>query len=116
MRAYTVVTDDYEGFILAIAADTAKEARLIAYNSGDCDIPWIEIKTEWHKGVDVTGIQKGVIPLIEGLKLGLYGWAETDCPKCEELERIFLQKDGSLSCMKCWEDRAIIQQHVPPDN
>lgn len=115
MRVYTVITDEYEGLILAIAADTAKEARVIAYQSGDCDLNWIDIKTEWHKGVDTTGLDKGVIPIIRGLELGLYGGAEMPCPKCGNDARVSLHDDKSVSCMKCYEDRAIIQQLLQPD-
>ena len=112
MRAYTVTVDEDEGTVLGIVSDTAKEARIIAFNTGDIDRPWIEVKAEWHKNVDVSGLEKGIVPLIEGVKRGIYGWAETQCPKCGNNSRIFLQKDGSVTCMKCLEDSAIIEQQV----
>jgi hypothetical protein len=108
LRSYTVEIDEWEDFVLGIVADTSNEARKIAYESGECDRPWIEIKAIWVKHADVTGIEKGVIPLMEGVKRGIYGWAETKCLNCGNDSRIFLQNDKSVMCMKCWEDRAII--------
>lgn len=108
-KAYTVDTNEWEGFVLGIVAETSKEARQIAYYSGECDRPWIEINARWLKGVDVNGLEKGIVPLLEGVKRGIYGWAETECPECKKQSRIFLQDDGSVMCMKCWEDHAIIQ-------
>lgn len=101
MRIYTVVTDEYEGWIIAIAAETAKEARLIAYHNERCELLWLDIKPEWRKQFDATGLEKGVVSDVEGLKRGLYGWVEMDCPKCGEFHKCHLQKDGIISCDEC---------------
>ena len=104
MRAYNVVTDEYEGHIVSIVADSSKEARLIAYNSGECDLPWIEIKPKWNKNIDVSGLQKGVVPPIDGLKVGLYGWIEDECPNCKKLVNLYLSIKETLLCAKCCEE------------
>lgn len=112
MRVYTVITDEYEGFILAIAADSAKEARLIAYHNIDCDLPWIEIKPKWQKGIDVTGLEKGRIPLKQGVKLGLYGWIEDECPKCGKFKKLTLTDSDMILCSDCEEGEKYVDSQI----
>ena len=101
MRVYTVVYDECEGFLIAIAADTAKEARRIAYHDERCDLNWLDIKPEWKKDYNASGLEKGVVSDVEGLKRGFYVWVEMDCPKCGEPNQCYLQEDGTISCNEC---------------
>lgn len=116
MRAYTVDIDEDEGTIIGVVADTAKEAKGIAYYAESIDREWIHVTAKWCKGVDVSGLSKGVIHPYEGVKLGIYGWVEDTCPVCKKTEQLYLQSDGTITCNECYEDRAIIQQQLQPDS
>ena len=103
MRCYSVVIDDDEGFIIAIIANTAKEARAIAYHSDYCcEQDWIDIHPKWVKNVDTTGLQEGVISILKGMELGIYDWAEMHCPICDSFRRVELYDNVQISCYECY--------------
>lgn len=77
---------DGEG--IAVIAYTAKAAKKIAWNRGECDGSWIETKVERFSWVDITGLPDGhVLSTEEGMKRGAY---MPDCAVC-----------GSIDCGSC---------------
>lgn len=102
LKIYIVNLDD-EFHVLGIAAETAREARKIAYEDDGCEgMSWIKISPILNKNIDTAGLEKGVIPAIEGLKRNLFSCIEEDiCPICGRLRTIFMSEDGSISCAEC---------------
>ena len=94
MRAYQVsgsIEDDYVVFI----AETAKEAKSMSAGHDvvwDCD--YIDVRVKWMKGKDVSGLAKGEVDLLEGLKRYMYYFVYgVACPYCGHDEcnnRIYL--------------------------
>ena len=83
MRAYMISDGEQEGCVVFVA-DTAKEARNMAVGHDmimDCD--FIDIRVRWCRDVDVSGLDKGEIPVLEGLYRGAYLYVfGLPCPHC----------------------------------
>ena len=84
MRAYQITESDCGESSVVFIAETAKEAKKMSVGHdviADCD--YIDIRVTWLKGKDVSGLAKGEVDILEGLKRGMYyfvyGFA---CPHC----------------------------------
>lgn len=73
---------DGEG--IAAVAYTAKEAKKIVWNKGECDGSWIETTVRKLPDVDIAGLGGGYIfGAQEGMKRGAY---HPDCAVCGEID------------------------------
>ena len=121
MKAYFFELDDYEGSGIAIIAENTKEARKIAVHYND-DYNYVEMCShiKLMKNADTSDLTKGIVDdqvtSLEGVRRGLYGWTIGKCAKCNEETELYLQDNGDVCCNHCYEDRAIIQQPLQPDN
>ena len=114
MRAYYVTTEYSEGGV-GIIADSAKEAKAIAFGHecfGD-DAEWIDLRVKWKRNVNVTGLPKGEIDLMEGLLRGLYGYiyGAGSCPVCEDgcdYGNPLVYDSGIVRCQACEEKAEIL--------
>ena len=108
MRAY-YVRDMYvdEGGV-GIVADTAQEAKTLAFGHDELqEAEWIDLRVKWKKNVNTTGLPKGEIDLLEGLLRGLYGCVYgLLCPVCKEygdLGNPIVFDSGIMRCQECEE-------------
>ena len=103
-RAYYVYIDLAEGECVAVVAENTREAKKIGFEALreiDLDFEWTELRVKWIRDANVDGLQKGVVDVIEGLKRGIYSYAEGfECPKCGE-EGILIYKNGEVICLDC---------------
>ena len=81
------VKEEEADFGIGVIADSAKEAKKIAWDSGREyleDSLYIDVTAKWIKGANVSGLKKGICSLtLDGLKRGIYGYIENeDCPNC----------------------------------
>ena len=83
MRAY-ITTDLAEEYAVAFVADTAREARNMAIGHDVLsDLDFVDIRIKWLKGIDIAGLPKGEIGVMEGLKRGAYAYIfGLPCPHC----------------------------------
>lgn len=104
MRAYFVQGRDCD-YGVAIIAETAKSARNLAIgHDALLDVDFIDIEVRWKRGTDVTGLPRGEVECLEGLRRGLYGWIMGECPNCrKDAEQIECAK-GAYSCESCRSD------------
>lgn len=100
MRGY-YVGDDYDTGI-AVVATSAKEAKKIAYKELRSDYEWIDIKVDWIKEADVTGLPVGIVEdarvaLVRGLYAYIY---EDECEECL-MDTDLVAYEGRALCSKC---------------
>jgi len=102
-RGYFVYEkDELEG--IGVVATTAKEAKNIAYSSGEIDCDWIDMRVRWERDAEVDPIPMGVVlDMREGLLCGLYGYVE-GC-KCDDCgaDTVLRAHDGRALCDECIE-------------
>ena len=104
MKGYFVffVEDD---FGVAVVAQTAKEAKKLAYNSGWLDDgEWIDLRARWIRTANIIGLEKGVLNNHkDALKRGFYGYIEGyKCDGCNR-EEILYESGGRAICWNCME-------------
>jgi len=83
MRAYSLRACCGDGHVVYVA-DTAREAKVLGFGNDNLyEYDWIDIRVNWRRDVDVTGLPKGEIDLMEGLKRGAYSYIfGIPCPMC----------------------------------
>ena len=100
MRAYLITEPSGEDCVVFIA-ETAKEAKKMSFGHdvvAECD--YIDIRVRWQKGKDVSGLAKGEVDLLEGLKRGMYTFVYgVACPHCGHDE--YANKIYADFCDKC---------------
>ena len=103
-RGYFVHSQD-ESWGLGVVATTAKEAKNIAFASGELiDVDWIDIRVRWERSAEVEELPIGiVIDMRLGLLCGLYGFVEGY--KCDECgaEDVLRLCSGKALCDVCIE-------------
>jgi hypothetical protein len=103
LRGYFVYGYD-ETWGIAVVAQTARQAKIIAYGTGELigDV-WIDIRARWMRGADVNGLDVGVLRnLHEGLLRGFYMYIEGKCDECSEESQLELCS-GKALCFDCME-------------
>lgn len=84
MRAYLINGDDDDYGCVVFVAETAQDAKRLAVGHdvlANCE--YIDIRVNWCKDVDVSGLPEGEIDIFEGLKRGAYEYVYgVPCPKC----------------------------------
>lgn len=106
MKAYEVYGDmdrfsEGQGYFAVVVADSKEEVKMIVDNDGDYfgDLEDLEIKVNGY--IDVSGMEKGIISGIDGLKLGWFSLIKDNCPVCNRFRKLYLQEDGSVLCAEC---------------
>lgn len=104
---YACVKDNDDDGGVSVIAHNIIEARRMArstdfiMNSLD---EFIDLRVNWQKDIkeeQIKDLQYGEVEMIEGLKLGIYGWCEEYCKKCRHDQRI--DQDEHI-CDKCGYD------------
>ena len=105
MKAYFVTFDDYENTGLAFVAPNIKEARKLAWKSGEWDGRYIDIKPTQIQGANVDGLSVGEVKAtIDALKRGIYYTVDDKCPICGKMRDISLSDEyGEYMCAECEE-------------
>ncbi len=102
-RAYTVSFEDDE-FSEGVIANSAKEAKLIAWKESEWlrynNDPYIELKVKWVKDAIVDNIAYGLITdnWVEALKAKVFGFVIAECPICHDETELWLFDGGVVSC------------------
>lgn len=101
MRGY-FVHDVNEEYGIAIVARTAREAKKIGAEHLDFD-EYTDLRVNWQKEADVSGLLVGRVDNIEALHRGLYGWAYTTCEICGKSNSKCEMLNGIIACLDCIE-------------
>ena len=98
---------------IAVIAESHNEAKKIGWNWWGSeygnDAEFIDQRCSLIKKANVEGLHKGAFDdLKEGLRRGLYGYAEyEDCEKCGQESRVSLV-NGKILCSDCeWEEENV---------
>jgi hypothetical protein len=108
-RGYYAYNDDDDQGCLAIVASSAKEAKKIAWKSGEIiygDTGWLAIHVKWVRDAVVSDLPVGIVhdtrdALLRGL---YYGIKEYPCDEC-----------GNDSDVKCHNGRALCDECIEHD-
>ena len=102
-RGYFVHPDD-EFWGIGVVATTAKEAKKLAFTSGELiDVDWIDIRVRWERSARVEELPIGIVSNMRtGLLCGLYGWIEGKCERCG-VETVLRECKGEALCDECIE-------------
>jgi hypothetical protein len=113
MRAYFVVFDEYENTGIAFVAQNSKEARKMAWKSGEWDGNYIDIKPVEIKGANVDSLPPGeVMATIDALKRKIYCTVDDKCPICGKVKDISFSEDyDAYMCAGCEEDIWQAEKH-----
>lgn len=117
MKAYFWKPSSEEEFGIAVVAENNKEARKIGWTFWGCEYgneaEFTEQRCTLIKDCRIDGLPKGPVDnLIEGLKHGLYCYAEeSECPRCgRDGQRVMFDNgfycgncEGFDKCLKCGE-------------
>ena len=106
LKAYTwAPSDDADDGCLVVIANNGKEAKKIGYSYWcsefmGFDGEYIDIRVTRNKEGNIEGLSKGVLDNYnDGLKRGLYGYVEGECPRCGSEGRY--QWDNGFFCWNC---------------
>ena len=102
LRVYKVYeVDETAGF--AVVAHSAKEAKKLGYYSGQLLSDWVDLRVNWLKGADVTGLTCGVMDTEEAVKRGIFDYAvNVTCDICGK-DRTCRYLNKKLVCFDCEE-------------
>ena len=106
-RGYFTYNETDEDAGLAVVATSAREARMIAYKSGEFiygDTNWIDVRAIWVRNADVSGLPIGVAQdsrdaLLRGLYGSVYEYPCDECGKDADVQA----HDGRVLCPACIE-------------
>ena len=90
MNQYTrkgyIVQEKDEVYGIAVVATSSKEAKKIAFNIGELDCDWIDVRVSWRKEANVMDLPIGIIQDdMLALRRGVYSWIEEeDCDICHD--------------------------------
>lgn len=76
--------DDVYG--IAVVATSSKNAKKIAFNSGELDCDWIDVRVFWRKEANVLDLPVGIVQdETLALRRGIYSWIEDGkCDICHD--------------------------------
>ena len=108
LRAYfwQCHTDDETGIV--IIAGSVKEAKVLGTAEWGRTVghepDWfINQCCKWQRNANITGLSKGFVNELEGLRRGLYGWVEDGaCDVCSN-DRHLTSINGKAMCSTCEE-------------
>jgi hypothetical protein len=102
-RAYQIV-DEWNDVCTAVIAKNLREAKKIGFNElhGEYASEFTDIRVKWLKGIELRGLDFGIVDPYIGLKRGIYDWADGyECPKCKRTgERLFYE-NNEIICEEC---------------
>ena len=103
LRAY-FVRDYDEATGIAVVAESAKEAKTLAYASGGLPFSeYIDLRVHWVRNAEVSGLEKGLIKNdTDALKRGMYSEIEGRCEECGINGRVRVIK-GKVVCIDCYD-------------
>ena len=90
---------------IAVVAATAKQAKKIAFASGEFpDTAWTDLRVWWMKDADITGLEEGILlNYRDGLLRRLYTYVEGKCDGCGD-ESCLRECNGKALCQACEEN------------
>lgn len=108
-RAYfcSGTDDDYGG--IAVVASSSNEARRIAWRKaggdlGACD-SYFDVRARWVKDAKIEDLEIGTVinDGIDGLRRGVFGWTEDECPICKDgkIWKHLILENGVVCCYDC---------------
>lgn len=107
-RGYFVYPDG-EFWGIGVVASTAKEAKNIAFTSGELiEVDWIDIRVRWQRSAEVDVLPVGIVQdWHTGLLCRLYDFIEGDkCDNCGK-EEVLTLRNGKALCDDCIEKECI---------
>lgn len=117
LKAYIWMPQKDSDSCICIIAESVKEAKKMGWNFWACeygnDYDFYEqrcnqLKEKKYGKINIEGLSKGpVIDILDGLKRGLYGYAEEEtCPRClNEGCTVFYDNDkNEFSCYACQDN------------
>jgi hypothetical protein len=104
LRAYFAQDAGEEEIGFAVIAHNSREAKKIAYNSGELNCDYIDLRIRWLRNVNVEGLKKGMMADdVEALRRGMYSFVESDeCDECGEVGTL-QELHGKALCEDCYE-------------
>lgn len=108
LKAFFVVTDEYENTGIAVVSGDLEEAVQIARQSEF--LPDGEPVDVWEiREADIDGLPVGIVDFIVGLRRSCYSWVEDICPLCQKVKRLVMSREddleGLICCSDCEESR-----------
>ena len=111
-RGYFTYNETDEDAGLAVVATSAREARKIAYKSGEFifgDTNWIDVRAIWVRNADVSDLPIGVAhdsrdALLRGLYASIYEYPCDECGKDADVQA----HNGRVLCVLCIEKEIFI--------
>ena len=134
LRAYKVTIDD-EAYCEVVIAETAKEAKKIAWHRSD----WIpdaaidgftDLRVNWLRKANIAGLPKGMMtPDLEAMRRNFFSWGEgPDCPVCGQKDTVVERWeydnadtntiDTFIACTYCanqYEEGNLLLEKMPPE-
>jgi hypothetical protein len=106
-RGYYAHNNDEDAVVLAIVAASVREAKKIAWKSGEFiygDAGWMDIHVRWVRDAKVDDLPVGVVhDLKSALQHGIFGrLMECECDECS-LDGDLYAHDGRCLCSDCIE-------------
>ena len=98
---YVYPVDEFWG--LAVVASSTKEAKRIAFRSGELSgIAWLDIRCVWQRGADTKNIEIGIVSNFRlALLRGFFGFIEDfACDICGDITLLRAYKNKAL-CEEC---------------
>ena len=104
---YVHPVDENEG--IGVIAQNAKEAKTKGYyelkSEYNYDLEYIEVRVKWNKNAKVDHLPYGIVDIEDGLKCGLYSYAEGyRCPNCKTNNADLELEDQIIVCSQCKSD------------
>jgi hypothetical protein len=105
MRAYFVVFDEYENTGIAFVANTSREAKKMAWRSGEFEGDYIDIRPRWIRNANIDGLPTGEVAAnIDSVQRRVYAWIDDACPICGRVTMLELSGNHSeVMCLDCQE-------------
>jgi len=111
-RGYFVYPkEELEG--IGVVASTAKEAKSIAFASGEIPCDWTDMRVRWVRDAEVDILPVGVVlNMYQGLLCGIYGHIEGyKCDGCGA-DTVLREYKGKALCDECIEKEHENEDHT----
>lgn len=102
LKAFFVVTDEYENTGFAVVANDSEQAVEIVRQEEF--VPADEPLETWEIGADIEGLALWIVEGIEGLRRSLYAWVDYVCPLCHKTRKLTVSEENGLEGLICCSD------------